>query len=799
MIISPGRLPLLLVFCMLWSLTYSQDLREYKYLKVLSGQVVDVPVESNIYPDFIRRPARGSVSKFKFGYEDVYRVRYTSASNYSGLDTVIYKTRRVVNGIQKAFFEGFVVETSKVIAEQDFYALDLRDGSVSLDVVSNDRSISGSLLLSKFTYVSNGLAAISNDKGSIRFTPTSTGYSRIGYSVCGNGQCAAGSVLVRIDDRSVNPMNDSSRYRILRDESVTILVSPGFVAPSSTYYSGSLTKIGPQVYVYEAPLGYSGTEVLKFSRLFGGAQIQHIVTIEVNDPYIHNGWNLDDHFYTEVGSSITFGVLQNDLGGTIGNIFTSGLKGTLTGAGPGTFIYTPTPGFIGQTKFNYEVCGENRCDIAEVSVIVHNYEPQYENIKLYTGKNLPISISYDIPIDDFAFEATRQSNHGQIEISADRKSFTYTPQEGFIGPDFFVLNYCAGSQGFCQSINVEMVVQDVIAAPCDDCVWQGDHNNDGQVDVQDAVVLATNLGYSGPTRSGNNSFFWIGQNAIDWPESIVYGTKNLKYVDSNGDGLTSTADLQAVGNFYMKAHGIMPSPPMAMDPVPLRLNLLTPEVEAGEWAIIEVSLGSSSIPVHDMLGVNFSFEVGSRFVDSSSISFTIAKDGIFNPINSVIAFVKSPQDGRIDVGIGKVDREPITGHGVLGQIRFIVEEDLNGFRSLKDLLKVNIEVDRIVLLSEGEDVASLEATFTSLRLKRPSTQESISLFPNPAQSWLQVNGEVRSVNIFDLSGQKVVDIPNRQSQVPMQIDLRALSSGLYLVQILSGNGEVITKKLEIIR
>jgi hypothetical protein len=437
--------------------------------------------------------------------------------------------------------------------------------------------------------------------------------------------------------------------------------------------------------------------------------------------------------------------------------------------------------------------------MADVYLTVHDYQPQYENIKLYTGKNLPLAISYDIPIDDFTFEIITQSTSGQVEISTDRKSFNYTPQEGFTGLDHFSLNYCAGSLGFCQIIDVEMVVQDVMAPTCDDCVWPGDHNNDGQVDVQDAVVLATNLGYSGPTRSGTDNLFWIGQNAIDWNETILVGTDNLKYVDSNGDGLTSTADLQAVGNFYMKAHGIMPSPPQSMDPVPLELNLLTPEVEAGEWAIVEVSLGSASIPVEKMLGVNFSFEVGSRFVDSSSISFTIAPNGIFNPINSVIAFVKSPQDGRIDVGIGKADREPITGHGVLGQIRFIVEEDLNGFRSLKDLLKVNLKVDRIVLLSDGQDIASLEGATTYLELNRTSVKETVSIFPNPAQSWLQIDGQVKSVTIFDLRGQKMMDISNWQNQGPMQIDLRALSSGLFLIQIQSGDGEITTKKLEIIR
>lgn len=795
---SLTRIPFILVFCLLWSLTYTQELQSYKHVKVLSGHSVDVPVESNIYPDFLRRPERGSVSKFKFGYEEVYRIRYTAQAAFTGLDTVIYKTERTVNGYRVPFFEGFVVESRPVVAETDYYAVDIADGTMSLDVLSNDKTTGGNLKVVMLSYVSNGSASISPDQTSILFRPAETGYTRIGYTVCADGTCASGLAQIRVDNRKMGPAGDSSRYRIERDESVYVLVAPDFNPPSSTYYSGSLTRVADQIYHYEPPLGYSGMQTLRFARLSGGEQLLHLVTVEVVDPFEDNGWNKDDHFYTEVGNRISFSVTTNDLRGQIGQVYTNGLKGTLSQSSPGQFTYIPPSGFRGQTKFSYQTCAEGRCDIADVHLTVHNYEPLYPVVDVYAIREKPLHIGYDVPIDDYHFSLTSDAAHGNVTVAQDGKSLTYLPDGGFSGTDAFQLNYCAGT-GFCQSLGIQVKVQNLTGTACTDCVWPGDHNHDGMVDVQDAVVLAINLGHVGPARGGFDTRYWYGQSAPDWPAAITEGTPNLKYVDSNGDGLTSTSDLNAVGLFYERAHAIPPTPPVSMEPLPLNLQLLTPEVSAGDWAVVEVSVGQENLPVHDLMGLSFSFEVGSRFVDSSSIRFTLAENGIINPLNSVIAFAKSVKDGRIDVGIGKTDKQPIRGHGVLGQIRFIVEEDLNGFRSVKDILNLPVKITRIGVLQKDQEPSSLPDVEEVMRLTRETGQAEISFYPNPAQSWLQVEGTFKSLQIVNLQGQSLISIDNGAFRNAKQLDLQRLQSGLYLVRIEAPDGEVSTRKLEVIR
>ncbi|MCB0686430.1 MAG: hypothetical protein KDC53_07890, partial [Saprospiraceae bacterium] len=544
MTVSPVRLLLVLITSFLCSIGYGQSLKAYRTVKVLSGQSIDIPAESIGYPDFIRRPETGSVSKFKFGYEEVYRIRYTAPHSFVGVDTVIYKTSRKVFGIAKPFFEGFVVEASPVIAQADYFAADLHAGSVNLAVLQNDLSVDGNLLISKLSYVSNGSASISGDGRSIRFTPSSTGYAKISYTVCSGGKCSAALVVVRVDDHNVLPKPDTLYYRIMRDEKATIITGPGFKPPSNTYFSGELVRTESQIFEFTPPLGYSGTEVLKFTNLIGGVQFTQVVTIAVEDPFIENGWNVEDHIYTEVGNSVIFSISDNDLGGNINSVNTNGLKGSLTSLGTGIYRYTPQSGFRGQTKFTYESCGEGRCDETTVYVTVHNYEPLYDEVKVYTTANQELKLDYRVPIDDYNFTLLRSATNGSVLISADGKSITYRPGDNFVGMDVFALAYCVGLSGECKDVLVDVNVQDVsVSGGCEGCVWPGDHNDNGQVDIQDAVVLATNIGYSGPARSGSTSSLdWYPQEAQDWPVALSFGTPNLKYVDGNGDGLISTKD-----------------------------------------------------------------------------------------------------------------------------------------------------------------------------------------------------------------------------------------------------------------
>jgi len=783
-----------------WHICFAQSLDGFKYVKVLSGESIDVVAESMTYPEYLRRPKGGAVSKFKFGYEDVYRIRYQSQANFVGLDTVIYRTERRVGGRPVPFFEGFVVEVGPVQLQPDYFHMSIQE-QIHLPVIANDETVGGnSLAIRSINYVDGGEATISKDGRSIVFVPNRIGYAHLSYTACADGVCGSTMVNVRVEDPFLVPKGDSSKYQIDRDGSLTFIVGEDFAEPRTAYYQGDLLEVENRVFAYQAPLGFVGSEVLKFNQIIDGKEVIEQITINIVDPFRENGWNADDQVFTEVDNPIRFSIVENDLGGTITSLDQKKLAGALVDEGDGTFLFTPDVGFRGQTMFSYETCLDGRCDVSEVLLTVHNYEPLYDQLEWFVGSGSVLDIGYDVPIDDYRFSVASGPQHGQLEISDDGSSLRYKSNAGYVGTDFLEIDYCVVGQESCVRSQVRVVVQDLgPIASCDDCVWPGDHNADGMVDAQDAVVLATNLGVVGPSRSNVDPTIWVGLESQDWPARFNIGTPNHKHVDSNGDGIISLQDIDAVSSFYGRAHSIIPTPPLAMDPMPLFLNLLTPDMHAGDLAVVQVVLGQSKGTPKDMLGMNFSFEASPRFVDSSSLEFRVSEGGLLDPVNSVLSFAQSPHDGRIEVGIGKTDGIPITGHGVLGEIRFIVEEDLNGFRSLKDYLKINISLDRIALLSSNDELASLPAYKTSLKLLPQPSRTNITIAPNPASESISIYGEIAEFQLFNLQGSllKTGLVPENASH--QRIDVTGLHAGLYVLHLRTKDGNLSTQKIEIIR
>lgn len=59
----------------------------------------------------------------------------------------------------------------------------------------------------------------------------------------------------------------------------------------------------------------------------------------------------------------------------------------------------------------------------------------------------------------------------------------------------------------------------------------------------------------------------------------------------------------------------------------------------------------------------------------------------------------------------------------------------------------------------------------------------VSVFPNPARDWVQIQGEsLQSVDIYDSFGRRLLNLMATDSK-QMQIDLRRFKSGVYVFQI----------------
>jgi gliding motility-associated-like protein len=130
-------------------------------------------------------------------------------------------------------------------------------------------------------------------------------------------------------------------------------------------------------------------------------------------------------------------------------------NGTVVIENDGSFAYTPIPGFVGIDRFMYRICDSGspiECDSAWVYVFVSDFG---------NGVEKPISASDDMylhvegrvyslrkndhdPLGEnliYSSDPVISTSHGTVQIYSDG-TFTYVPEEGYVGVDWFVYEVC---------------------------------------------------------------------------------------------------------------------------------------------------------------------------------------------------------------------------------------------------------------------------------------------------------------------------------------------------------------------
>ncbi|NLX99702.1 MAG: tandem-95 repeat protein, partial [Rhodopirellula sp.] len=159
----------------------------------------------------------------------------------------------------------------------------------------------------------------------------------------------------------------------------------------------------------------------------------------------------DDTAITEQDTPLTvsaLGVLGNDFddywGELTAELVSEPENGSLLLDADGSFIYTPDEGFYGEDWFSYRAFdGRAYSEEATVEITV-NAIPVAEDDTAITEQDTPLTVSamgvLDNDFDDYWGELTAElvsdPENGSLVLGADG-SFTYTPDEGFYGEDWF--------------------------------------------------------------------------------------------------------------------------------------------------------------------------------------------------------------------------------------------------------------------------------------------------------------------------------------------------------------------------
>lgn len=814
----------------------------------LSGQIlldtyIEEPVVSQTFssldffptPTISSVPANGTATVKSLGGEN-YVMEYQPNSGFIGND-VVQVSYWAPPATPKTLTYYINILKSEVEANRDFTGTN-QSVSVDIDVLGNDlkngKLDAGSLTITQISLNNGGTIDVSPDGKIITFTPAVdfTGITHFNYIACDEfGSCDQGTVTVSVySDSENNP--DTLRIFTKKNKPQAVFIPQSF-GLSIQPQNGTFDRTG-EIPRYFPDVDFTGTDYLTFE---DDGQIK-VVEVKVLD-LVPNIFAFDDAVYTTSYEPIEFNVLQDDLYGINSGCLSFGqprygnlevVEGDLNG----TFKYTPMAGFSGVDQFTYTIQDGNcslPAETATVYVYVSNFEPSRSKFRMTAIKKTPLVVAYSIPIDGYKFEVTTQAQMGEVIFmpgSADTtiygrriKGFNvllYIPDENIEqGMDEFELNYCVLNGNACQFEKFLKIEVDILNLGngeeefcIEDCIWPGDTNLDGIVDVNDLLPIGLHMGEIGPRRADNPYEEWYGEFGSNWGANTD-NFNDLKHVDANGDSTITASDTSIISENYGRTHSLIPS---SLPEIKNRIVLQgATSASPGDVLEFDVLLGSEVQPAEDVYGFTFPVKYNPVFFDPEKVEVSFNDNSWMAYDSPILSMTHNDMIGKVEAAYTRTNGLSISGFGTIGRLRVVID-DLPGFRPDEESVVVHFGSGTGSVMSgsghmtgvlvEGLDI-TLDLTAPTQEELMGDTKEDhdnlLQVYPNPAFNDLNIhfNGkrQFERVLLSNIAGQRIYD-SGKINESHKTINISQFNPGMYFLSIQTNKG-IITRKVEIIK
>lgn len=799
---------------------HSQNNTVIKSRDILVGSVIVDTIQSATQPTHkINANSQYGQSTFNNLGGGNWEITLWLNNNYIGSEDIVIEYSRVIppSPVPRPAYIVYSITTfASIVKPADDLVVLGEEDSLSISVLVNDYSSSGSLYIRGIAHVLNGSAYVDGDN--IVYTPGEDfSGDYIIYTVQDSlGTNGQGVVFVVAENFDPQDSQTFINYMSYNSKHVMIMPNSEFSYVGG-HSNGRLETIGSLGYVYAPNSGYTGVQTLNFTDNDGHSitHIIHVINADTDPGVVKN-----DEVFTAKNTPVTFNVLDNDL---TSNFPITYYSPELNRDTLGTFTYTPPTGFTGVKNFIYRVKYGNITETGKITIYIGNQEPvtslQYSFDIL---QDRDFVIEYDVPISGYHFNILNEPAHGIVETFANDETITlecgtvsagalivYTPDNGYIGQDEFDLEYCInGSQ--CRVYKVKVNIHETEDDDCNcigDCVWLGDTNADGKVSVTDLLPIGRYMGYAGIEREDNNQEMWYGLSADNWNQSQKSG-KNLKHVDIDGDGLITAEDQTGLEENLGKIRGFVPNEVLSIKNVPVNLIIRTPDAEPGDWMIIDIEVGDAQYPVVDAYGMALGFVLPPGIVDSSSLSLTFYENEWFAVNSPTLQLSHQISKGNVQGAVTRTTSVPASGFGIVATLKFIIEEEADGIKDILENKTLQFPVfalDGIIEDGTGNKfkLPDAQAQFV-IRKKSEQITEShkkLLLYPNPTGNILNVhlNGRnpIKELALYNTSGSMAKHISSLDAK-QATIDLSDLSEGLYILRV-STPTEYYTDKIVLIK
>lgn len=429
---------------------------------------------------------------------------YAPVAYYAGVDSLIYKacdpaglcdTAKVIFTIRHV--------NNPPVADPDTYNLQEDDTltiPVATGVQANDGDVDGDGLNAQTVQQPRHGQMVLQPDGSFTYIPNPNynGRDTLIYLLCDTGSptlCDTAIVFFNIAPVADTPVAVNDQYVMQQGTTLNMPVATGVlvndydvdgVPLNATVVAGptngTLVLDPDGSFNYTPNTAFTGTETFTYQACTAGGLCDTAtvtITVTATPPPPVSPTAVDDNYTTtqdtQLQTPAATGVLVNDVNpdntSLSATVLTLPAHGRVVMQPDGSFVYTPTAMYSGTDLFTYQACNtHNRCSFATVHLTITavNYPPVALDDAATTPQRTAVVI--DVLANDTDPETTTLSSslvtsatHGTVVHNADN-TFTYTPEDGFSGQDYFVYQACDNG-GQCATANVVINVTKVNRAP----------------------------------------------------------------------------------------------------------------------------------------------------------------------------------------------------------------------------------------------------------------------------------------------------------------------------------------------
>lgn len=707
-----------------------------------------------------------------------FKLRYTPASGFTGVDRAVFECTESLFGPKSYITVEMHVSASIVTTANDYASVGTNGEPITISVLDNDYASLGELTLDRVEATTGGIAIQNGNQ--ITFTPANdfTGIAQFSYIATDeNGESSASAVFVNVVPSLVVESDTIYLTQTASSPFGITMPTDGYALKGDSPLFGALSEQSSFSFTYTPTLFSEGVELLEFENAQTGKK--RFVEIQlINDKNVQLALR-NDVAYTNKGQAVVINAGQNDY---LQNGVVVDHSDELTYAS-GVFFYTPESQFEGVKQFYYTVHDGAQAHTAIIDVHVGNYMPQVVEYDFTTYTNTPLVLDYAAPIKGYSFNVVSAPANGTLHVNINEagsdncnkvtgyQMVSYTPNQDFEGVDHFTIEYCV-TDGSCKEIKASVLVtagDEESDCHCigSDCVWAGDANGDGVVNVVDLLAVGYHYGESGKARDELAS--WGANSAESWGSTQVNG-RNTNKVDANGDGLISAADTAAIAANYGNQDNFIAAGSVVDKAIPVSYTVDNPTPKPGDVVTIQIHLGSEDNPVVDLHGWATKLVLPAAWVDSStSITFTPNQEW-FGKGSPTISMAKNPTSNTLDLAMSRTVGKGISGFGVGGELRATIIQLIDPIRPAGDEIPVDFIFPSSVMTDgsgqqyrvDGGKVTvryQLGDTYDDTESKIIGDQIDVLAYPNPTSGAITLHANNRdiitSVSLYDMLGREL--------------------------------------------